>query len=706
MITSIEKEYLHPQIGFKEIVANALDFGATNIGIDFKVFDHQPIGAIIINDDGRGPIPSDVVRDEAALPTLDSFLDVIDLGHSVNLRDDITKIGGFGLGLKKGLLGIGRNILLATHNEEWVFFLLLSAELNEKLDRDGESMSQIPYLCYNKRTQEWSQSEGCVSYSYGFAAFNEYTAFPDDGGRAELLREALKHLPGIGGGLMILIHNLKPTIDCASVARDIKMAMIECEWDGSLRNYLGLFLNRHKHLGRASHVSIKLKGTPIKPYTYSDQLYQVKKRSYSPRDGNFKAEIYIGINGVTDNKPDIDPSKPQGGCISLGGMMIRAFKPFVKRADMKNYPGSKAHRIKSNKDGIVCSAEITINKGYTPEMCGLTPTVDKTDFHDTEALKGLIAKMNTEVKIYADAVANSIRPAGSSSFVPAPSKKRKRPTIPKPNANATSVPKRLERVQPSAAPAASTVPAEASAASARVSRATARGSVSQEQEQQGTRRTRNSSREPPLVATLVTEIDGDEPADHEEVVSSVVVPTEAAGEAAGEAAPVPAGTIFGPVHELFTVDQRDDVEMEALTAILSYLARGRIQYVLTDTAAMARAEFERSGCNVWPRDYLRRDSRRTTAAATVVQREPLVLRAASLLTPTNPEVAPFLNSIFGNTVIVPTADDMHTYRATLTNAPEIVALDGAILSSDGAFGGQVRAATRLADLNMHFVEGP
>ena len=255
MITSIEKEYLHPQIGFKEIVANALDFGATNIGIDFKVFDHQPIGAIIINDDGRGPIPSDVVHDEAALPTLASFLDVIDLGHSVNLRDDVTKIGGFGLGLKKGLLGIGRNILLATHNEEWVFFLLLSAELNEKLDRDGESMSQIPYLCYNKRTQEWSQSEGCVSYSYGFAAFNEYTAFPDDGGRAELLREALKHLPGIGGGLMILIHNLKPTIDCASVARDIKMAMIECEWDGSLRNYLGLFLNRHKHLGRASHVS-------------------------------------------------------------------------------------------------------------------------------------------------------------------------------------------------------------------------------------------------------------------------------------------------------------------------------------------------------------------------------------------------------------------------------------------------------------------
>jgi len=68
--------------------------------------------------------------------------------------------------------------------------------------------------------------------------------------------------------------------------------------------------------------------------------------------------------------------------------------------------------------------------------------------------------------------------------------------------------------------------------------------------------------------------------------------------------PEPAGRVFGPVHELFTVKPRDDVNMEALDSALSYLARPKMETILTDTASAARAENEVNGAKVWPLEYL------------------------------------------------------------------------------------------------------
>ena len=150
--------------------------------------------------------------------------------------------------------------------------------------------------------------------------------------------------------------------------------------------------------------------------------------------------------------------------------------------------------------------------------------------------------------------------------------------------------------------------------------------------------------------------------------------------------------MFGPVHELFTVKPCDDFNMEALTSALSYVARPKMETILTDTASAARAENETTGAKVWPLEYL--PSKTAPPVNPVVESAPLALRASALLAPASPELAPFLPYIFGKTVIVRTKEDAHTFRrSSKGNGVKIVALDGEVIDGDGTFGGPSRVFT-------------
>jgi len=81
-------------------------------------------------------------------------------------------------------------------------------------------------------------------------------------------------------------------------------------------------------------------------------------------------------------------------------------------------------RRRTRRWRIVCSAEIRIDKGYTPEECGLKVSLDKTNFHNSTALKGLCHKMHKEVKIYSQAMA-SVMSGGHVSPAPKSSKRKR-----------------------------------------------------------------------------------------------------------------------------------------------------------------------------------------------------------------------------------------------------------------------------------------
>ena len=154
------------------------------------------------------------------------------------------------------------------------------------------------------------------------------------------------------------------------------------------------------------------------------------------------------------------------------------------------------------------------------------------------------------------------------------------------------------------------------------------------------------------------------------------------------------------MHKLFTVKPLNDfnMEAEALNSALSYIARARLETILTDTASAAKAEVEKNGAKVWPLEYL--PSKPMPPVNPVVESEPLALRASALLAPAvplapaMPELAPFLTAIFGETVIVQTKEDAHAFRrSSKGKGVKIVALDGEVIDGDGAFGGPSRVFT-------------
>ena len=149
------------------------------------------------------------------------------------------------------------------------------------------------------------------------------------------------------------------------------------------------------------------------------------------------------------------------------------------------------------------------------------------------------------------------------------------------------------------------------------------------------------------------------------------------------------------MHELFTVKPLNDfnMEAEALNSALSYIARARLETILTDTASAAKAEVEKNGAKVWPLEYLPSKAEMPPVNP-VVESEPLALRASALLAPAMPELAPFLTAIFGKTVIVKTKEDAHAFRrSSKGKGVKIVALDGEVIDGDGTFGGPSRVFT-------------
>ena len=147
--------------------------------------------------------------------------------------------------------------------------------------------------------------------------------------------------------------------------------------------------------------------------------------------------------------------------------------------------------------------------------------------------------------------------------------------------------------------------------------------------------------------------------------------------------------IYGLLWTLFTVKRREDVDMRKLVCALSFLAQEYMEYILANTNIAAEAEYKKNGKAVWPLENLPNVAPPANPIDAVWPGAPLVLRASALLEPALPELAPFLVSVFGSAVIVPTTQDALAFREkTVTGkCVKIVALDGMIIVGAGAFGG-------------------
>ena len=215
-----------------------------------------------------------------------------------------------------------------------------------------------------------------------------------------------------------------------------------------------------------------------------------------------------------------------------------------------------------------------------------------------------------------------------------------------------------------------------------------------------------SSNVPEMQATesgpfMALESDDDDDSEDDSYIGQP--PREATAAEAGQRAQATPQVVFGPVHALFSVVPRGDCDQEALVTVLSHIASSYLRYTVTDTVATANLHRLE---DFWPLEYVSSSKSRVPEPAdAVVQRTPLVLRAASLLTcadaKLDAELRPLLGRIFGQTVVVPTEQAAHEYRQSLRHgAPLIVALDGAKLMADGRCGrsSASRAPTRFSEL--------
>ena len=163
---------------------------------------------------------------------------------------------------------------------------------------------------------------------------------------------------------------------------------------------------------------------------------------------------------------------------------------------------------------------------------------------------------------------------------------------------------------------------------------------------------------------------------------------------------MPPGSLIDghPVHKLFSVAARDDCDHSALTAVLSSIAGSEVlQRVVFSTSASADA-YRQSNPDKTAWSLERSPKAVPAPEDAVVQQTPyLVLRAASLLDASAPELRRLLLPMFGQSVVVRSWQDAHAYRQSSPDQGRIYALDG-FVDADGAYGGGLRIDTDVARL--------
>lgn len=136
---TLEKTHDTPHLPFKELAANARDGQASNFEINVDMIEGQ--GVLIIRDDGQGPI-----FEGAEAPNFESFHQMMNMGHSLSHANN-KKIGEAGTGFKRGVLGIARNTVVVTQDEEYFYIALFSASVHEDILRTQPYASETEIPC-------------------------------------------------------------------------------------------------------------------------------------------------------------------------------------------------------------------------------------------------------------------------------------------------------------------------------------------------------------------------------------------------------------------------------------------------------------------------------------------------------------------------------------------------------------------------------
>ena len=152
----MEKAHEYPHGAFKDLVANARDAKATCCNIMSDTINGCTV--LKIWDDGKGPCDKETGR-----LTEQSFVKVLDLGHSIALDENVT-IGGNGVGLKTGLLSIARDTVVVSHNSSEIFVALLSASLHERLEVMKKPKTELPFMKFNKLTHKWTTTKDATKH--------------------------------------------------------------------------------------------------------------------------------------------------------------------------------------------------------------------------------------------------------------------------------------------------------------------------------------------------------------------------------------------------------------------------------------------------------------------------------------------------------------------------------------------------------------
>lgn len=641
--------------------------------------------------------------------------------------------------------------MVGTRSDKHYYVALLS---HSALAENDTREMKLPYLIFDTEAKQWYENEEGT-----FARFDECVKpFAGEVGRKALLKNCKSLLGKKQGGMMHIIFGTRDNVDIQSCGHDIKLPIIEQAYTTSLSRYLGyaffsdkakdidfdITIKGHKVSHREEQGAGPFRNTMLKCGT--TEHYQAQAQHVQPGMRPIKATIKLGF--TTDEKAGSMHSfddRPFGICISYAGMMSTMFMHSKKQKSGFRGNNSTATRVRRHAHGLVAHVKLELEAGTKLADYDLEINLRKDGFKETKAYQNLIAAVENKIDNHlkeglTEAQLNklaplsgeqlpalmgpSVNPAETPAPAPAPApapRQRSPPAKPRARISAATEASSPAATEASAAAMRSTsrsrggrLPAtdvatrkrghaagdDAPARSVRIRGAGLPASAQDDVDEKD-----EEVVQPPLLpapqlpnaAAMDTDEAGTADGAEEEEPEAEVVDAVAAGSAGGE---------HGRVHELFKVMPQAGCESKVLNAVLSSLAGDKLERVVTDTVAQAQAVAAADNVAVWPLEYI---SPQNGPVPVVVKQQPLVLRAAALLSPCNGDTTlqPLLTKIFGSTVIVQSKEDAHAYRQSLrgqASAPTIAALDGTMLRSDGSFGGESNTvATDLARLTTHFV---
>ena len=410
-ILNMERAHTTPHACLKELAANSRDAGATTFSMLGEMLP-EGLGTLIVVDDGKGPC-----RKGDAQPCIDSFLDILDLGHATS-ADNPATIGEAGAGLKYGCLGIARDTLIATQNTSEIIVALLSASLHEDLEARDVRFTEIPHLVFNKMVKQWRVSEG------GLDHLAAYTPFSGAAGLEALRALCTKHL-GTGykqsgsGGVLHIMMKLREGIDVFNNPDDIKLHFsVDHKYLWSARRFMGFAFPDKRERPEGKFI-VKIKGRPVYTWIDSDLTFgsmsggslqmsklchHSKRSTYKPTlvqsKDKYKASITIGWTAAEKAAEQSNLDKnPFGLCILYNGMLVEMFSKITAMKQMGPERSLQDRMLKA-KAGLVIMVELELLAGNTLTSAGIQVNPQKTGFVQGTSYMALMKTINQKANDY------------------------------------------------------------------------------------------------------------------------------------------------------------------------------------------------------------------------------------------------------------------------------------------------------------------